>query len=364
MLEALKKYFRRQSKPWKMAMIFSMVLFLLIFFIIVWNLPVFSKKSRFTAVSDFIELAAQKNFSTEQKCVGCVRRLLDGVYASPEEENLPPVAVMIDNHSDASPQAGLEKASLVYEAEVEGGYTRFMAVFATVEKIAQIGPVRSARPYFVDWAQEIGAVYAHCGGSPEALVAIEQRGLADLNEMYNGQYFWRPGDRSAPHNIFTSSDNLNKFLENKKISNDGYPFWQFKNDTPVSSSSVDRDIVVNYKSPGLKAVWVYNKADNDYIRYSGGQPFFSAGGNLVSAKNIVIQFVPAKVIDDKLRLKMSHIGSGSAIICLDGLCREGDWSKSSASSRTKFSYKEAEEVSFNAGQTWIEVVRPELKVDF
>jgi hypothetical protein len=291
-------------------------------------------------------------------CEDCVRRKIDGVYVDPATANLEPTAIMIDNHPDARPQYGIEKANLVYEAEVEGYYTRLMAVFASGEKVDKIGPVRSARPYFVDWAQELGAVYAHCGGSPEALVDIEQKGLADLNEFYNGQYFWRTTDHVAPHNIYTSTENFSKFVAAKNVAASDYSAWQYKDDTPVNNSSSTAEIPINFQVPEFRSKWVYDKTDNDYIRYFEDKPELTAGNDLITAKNVIIQTVSSTVIDAELRLKMQDVGSGEATFCLDGVCRTGRWDKQDYSSRTRFTYADGNEVKFNAGTTWIEVMRP------
>ena len=106
--------------------------------------------------------------TTPDACPDCVRRPLDGLMVKPEIASLRPYAVMIDNLAAARPQFGLSAASLVYEAPAEGGITRYLAIFSADQTSSQIGPVRSARAYFLNWAKELGATYVHVGGSPEA----------------------------------------------------------------------------------------------------------------------------------------------------------------------------------------------------
>jgi hypothetical protein len=364
MLEKIKSYLQDKTKLWKTAMILSIVLFLVILFFLIWRLAVMPGKNEGGARNTGeAQNAAGGSAAAGNECPGCVRRLLDGVYVAAGDANFPPVAVMIDNHPLARPPAGLEKANLVYEAEVEGSYTRYMAVFANRDKISLIGPVRSARPYFAHWAAELGAVYAHCGGSPEALVEIARRGIVDLNEFYNGQYFWRAEDRTAPFNIMTSDGNIKKFLENKKIASGDYSFWQFKDDGPSTSPLVS-EIGIKFKLSDFQVKWIYNPPDNDYIRYLAGTPQLTQDKNPILAKNIIIQIIPAEVIDEKLRLKMEEVGTGIAVICLDGECRKGKWEKKSVLARTKFYYENGEEVRFNAGPTWVEAVRPEIEVTY
>ena len=116
-----------------------------------------------------------------------------------------PIAVMIDNHKQAWPQAGLNKAYLVYEAIVEGGETRLMALFKGVT-VDKIGPVRSSRHYFLDYAMENDAIYAHYGWSPQAESDIKQYKINNLNGITESEKtFWRVRDKAAPHNAVTST---------------------------------------------------------------------------------------------------------------------------------------------------------------
>ena len=126
-----------------------------------------------------------------------------------------PIAVMIDNHSGAWPQAGLNKAYLVYEIIVEGGETRLMALFKG-QDLDKIGPVRSSRHYFLDYALENDAIYVHHGWSPQAKNDIASLGVDNINGISESSSdFWRVKDKSAPHNLFTSTDSILKIAERK-----------------------------------------------------------------------------------------------------------------------------------------------------
>ena len=116
-----------------------------------------------------------------------------------------PIAVMIDNHKGAWSQANLEKAYLVYEIIVEGGETRLMAVFKG-QDLDKIGPVRSSRHYFLDYALENDAIYVHHGWSPQAQSDISRLGVDNINGIQeSSSNFWRVKNKSAPHNLFTST---------------------------------------------------------------------------------------------------------------------------------------------------------------
>jgi hypothetical protein len=288
-------------------------------------------------------------------------RLLDGVYVQKGEENWRPWAVMIDNHIDARPPAGLAKANLVIEAEAEGGITRYLAFFASGEKIKKIGPVRSARPYFVDWARELDALYVHVGGSPAALAKMARENILHINEFYQGEYFWRDPKRARPHNVFTSSDNLEKYLRDKNISPTANFFpWPFKDDIKLESRPASGTIAIGYWQAGYEVRWEYNHQNNNYLRYVGGQIFEDDSGEQITAKNIVIQYLPAKIIDEEKRLEMKVVGEGKALVCRDGVCHDGVWRKRNVSARTRFYNQNGQEFYFNRGHTWIEVTRPGL----
>lgn len=292
---------------------------------------------------------------------GLVTRALDGVRVEPGQENLYPVAVMIDNSPEARPQAGLSGANYVIEAEAEGGITRYLAIFDSGEIPEKIGPVRSARPYFVDWAQEFSAVYTHCGGSPEALVKITREGIIDLNEFYRADTFWRDSAGVAPHNVYTSGELLKKFLATKNLDEGKFFPFIFKEEADFDARPEQNEVNITYRLRGFHVNWVYNKDSNDYTRFVSGQEYKDAQGETIKAKNIIIQVADARVLDSALRLEMTIIGEGEAYVCRDGVCQAGTWKKKSSTARTRFYDANGQEFEFNPGTTWVEVVRPDIE---
>jgi hypothetical protein len=357
---AKRKYKNKKIKRSSLAL--GVAVFVLMIFIVGLRYASYDYYSITRGKASVVSNFNLKEEKPAEKCPGCVRRLLDGVYVEPAKENSFPVAVIIENHPDARPQSGLSKANLVYEAEAEGGITRFLAFFAPStqeQNLKKIGPIRSARPYFVDWARELSALLVHCGGSPAALAKISKEGVFNLNEFYNEDYFWRDNAISAPHNIFTSSDSINEYLEFKNAQKGRFLGWKFKNDKELKEDSeITSKITVDFQSPDFMVEWKYDKKGNDYIRYMGGKQHKDANGDEIRAKNVIIQYVKARVIDKELRLEMEHIGKGEALVCLDGRCERGQWRKNSDVSRTRFYHGNGDEFEFNAGTTWIEVVRP------
>jgi hypothetical protein len=290
-----------------------------------------------------------------------VRRYLDGVYVNKGEDNLFPIAVVIDNHPDAYPLVGIAQANLVYEAEVEGNITRYLAFFAGTDEIPEIGPVRSARPYFVDWVNEFSACISHCGGSPAALAIIKKENILGMNEFFQGGYFWRASNRIAPHNVMTSYKNLRAYVEDKSETEGKYFSWQYKDDKPLKERPASTTMIA---LPEIGVSWEYNKDGNNYTRLLLKQVHKDAQGNAITAKNIVLLYTDMEVIDELLRLEIKTTGTGKAVVCQDGECFSGNWSKRSASARTRFYNEDDEEIEFNAGTTWIHVVSENYNISY
>lgn len=293
-------------------------------------------------------------------------RILDGIAVDEESKINPPIfAVQVENMVDARPLSGISKANLVYEAISEAGITRFLALYVSDNFVKEIGPVRSARPYYVDWASEYGALYAHSGGSPEALRLIPEYDVLDLNEFSNGKYFWRSRQRYAPHNLYTSTELLSEAFAIKNGEVKNFEPWQFKNETEFDGRpSEERRIKIYFSTKTYEVGWQYNRETNDYLRYQAGIIQQDRDGSEVRAKNIVVQFVKMVTLDVVGRKRMETVGSGAAIVFQDGLKIEGEWHKEKKGDRTKFYDSNGIEIKFNPGVTWIEVVPINTEVEY
>lgn len=291
-----------------------------------------------------------------------VRRAIDGVKVVSNRSNNFPVCVMIENLVEARPQSGLERANLVYEALAEGGITRFLAVFAGNDIITKIGPVRSARSYYLDWAKELDCLYAHAGGSPDALRKIPEYGIDDFNQFFNGTYFWRDSElrktRAQEHTLFTSSELLARAFRDNNFPLVGtFSTWKFADDlardlrpaTPVS-------ITIPFSTFNYKVDWTYDRTTDLYARSLGEKPHVMENGSQIMAKNVVVQYVATSLADDKGRLTMQTIGQGKALVFKNGGVTETTWKKPAREERTRYYDASNNEIIFTAGPTWIEVL--------
>jgi hypothetical protein len=287
-----------------------------------------------------------------------IRRAIDGVYAPAKEANRYPVAVMIENLVASRPPSGLAKANLVYGALAEGGITRFMAIYAGQMNISQIGPVRSARPYYLDWALEYNALYVHAGGSSKALADIGTYNVFDLSQFRDPQYFVRDATRQVAieHTLYTSGASLVYALRDKKAASGSYTTWKFKDESALADRpTTDKNISIDYSSFNYKVEYKYDRQNNEYLRYLAGQIHKDRDGAEIRAKNIVIQKVKTTLADEQ-HLAIETIGQGAAIVFRDGIAVPGRWEKKSRTDRTLFYAEDGQEITFNAGTTWIEVV--------
>ncbi|MDX9893089.1 MAG: DUF3048 domain-containing protein [Patescibacteria group bacterium] len=287
-------------------------------------------------------------------------RLLDGARVMKTEANLKPIAVMIENHADSRPVAGLDQASIVYEMVVEGDITRFLAIFDQNFSAKKIGPVRSARPFFVELAEEWNPVYFHAGGSQEALEILRRSPIYNINEISaDGIYFWRDSARGVPHNLYTSSDLIKRALAAKGIDLIAtFEPWNFKDDNPVSDQqAIVSELVVDFSNNPLYSVrYQYDAESNDYRRYLGNGVHKTETGIILKVKNIVVQHTKADVIDSYGRLAVDLATGGRAEIYQDGRKIDAYWVYQDG--RTKFfiDQQNSEEVKFNRGPIWIEIV--------
>lgn len=306
---------------------------------------------------------------------------LDGTMVSQEDANRHPLGVMVENHVDARSQSGLSQASLVYEAIAEGGITRFLAVFGP-KGAAKVGPVRSARTYYVDWIRELNGYYAHVGGNYDALQLIKSVGILDLDQFANPSAYWRDKTKkvSSEHTMYTDTSKLYGIAGDKKYTTaNSFIPWKFKaittteesadstGDTTATPSTFPSAtaIAINFGNASYNVSYSYDKATNSYLRNLAGKAHIDAENNAqLSTKNVVIQTVNRRSTVTAINENgyiMDTVGSGAATVFQDGIKIDATWKKENENSRTRFFNKTTSaEIEFIPGPTWVEVISPEL----
>jgi hypothetical protein len=291
---------------------------------------------------------------------------LTGLLVSPEAATRHVIAVMIDDQKDARPQSGFNAAAVVWQAPAEGGIPRYMLVFQDTVP-GSVGPVRSARQYYIDWASEWNAVYVHVGGAPGALATLRSKGHGELvwnadEFRYGGTYLWRSTERVAPHNVYSDGDHL-RALAAKVGATDGplEPAWSFGPGLVVEARPVGATIVVNY--PYETITYRYDAPTNTYRRFidkATAPQVDAADGRVVAPSNVVILRMRFGALNDghpeKHRLDADDVGSGEAIISTNGRIIDGTWSKDSVSGATLLFDAAGKPVTLTAGQTFVQVI--------
>src|SRR4029078_4277314 len=294
---------------------------------------------------------------------------LTGVLVPPAVAARHPIAVMIDDLGPARPQSGFSAASVVWQAPAEGGIPRYMMIFQ--ENIpGEVGPVRSSRYYYIAWAAEWRAVYAHAGGSPQALPAPRQKGSGQLvynaDEFRWGNSFWRVKKRFPPHNLYTDGDHLRKIAKSVKAK-DGpmETAWKFGADLAQMARPRGGRIQVAY--PYNQITYRYDWKSNSYLRGVTGaaKQTDGASGARVAPKNVVIMLMKFGPLNDgshKHRLEADVVGTGTAWIATNGPTIKGTWRKKSLTDPTQFFDANGKQVTLTVGQTFVQVLQTGSKV--
>ena len=289
---------------------------------------------------------------------------LTGRLVSPAVAARHPIAVMIDDQFDARPQSGLSSASIVWQAPAEGGIPRYMVIFQdTLPK--DVGPVRSSRYYFIAWAAELRALYAHSGGSPQALATLKSKGNGQLvynaDEFRWGGTFHRISTRFSPHNLYSTGAKLRALA--KTVGAKDAPIdwpWTFARDAALGRRPVGGRIQVSYLANAIR--YDYDRASNTYLRSVTGETrqVDAATKRRVAPKNVVVMLMHFGPLNDnhpaKKRLEAQIIGSGPAWISTNGRTIKGTWKKTSLTSATRFFDAAGKPAVLTVGQTFVQVM--------
>lgn len=287
-----------------------------------------------------------------------------------------PIAVMIDNNTNAWPHSGIDKAYIVYEIIVEGGETRLMALFKG-QDIDEIGPIRSSRHYFLDYAMENDAIYTHFGWSPQAQSQISSFGINNISgQAYDSgssrsetSKFWRSPSRNAPHDAYTNTDKLLAIAEDK-----GYRTTSTKDsvlnyvvdEVLLEEGQVAETVSIPYSGSSNVIRYEYDEETKTYVRYSKGEKQVEAKSKKdITVKNIIITFAENTLLNDgsgKGRQDVKTVGTLDGYYITNGKAIKIECVKSARDEQTVYQDLEGNEIEVNDGNTYIQVCPKNAKV--
>lgn len=267
----------------------------------------------------------------------------------------PSLAVKIDNAPEARPQSGLDVADVVYEEVVEGGVTRFIAIFHSAAPPVA-GPVRSVRPMDPDILSAYHGLFAYSGGIPAFVSLMRKAPVQDVNvDVATDGYSWDKS-RRAPHNTFISPE---KLWPKAKGDNAAPPqaMFDFRGAGEPFGDADAAGVSITY-SPRASATYDWDAAAGQYKRSENGTAHVTSSGAQIATQNVVIQFVTTRTLGYKDQsgtnvVESEVVGSGDAWILSGGRITKGRWSKSSQSAVTKYTDSAGNPVKLAAGRTWV-----------
>ncbi len=281
-----------------------------------------------------------------------------------------PIAFMIDNNTNAQPQASLNSTYMVYEIIVEGNESRLMALFKGKD-CDSVGPIRSSRHYFLDYAMENDAIYAHLGMSPQADEQMKTFGINNINgQAYDTgaartatSLYWRATHKKAPHNAYTNIPSIKQIAQSKgySLTSEQDSVLNYVEKEVVldgENAQVANTITIPYSS-GHKVRYEYDEETGRYTRYSKGRLMKDeVTGESVTTKNLIVTFAENYTLNDgenKGRQDVVTVGSLDGYYITNGKAIKIKCNKESRSAQTQYVDLEGNEIEVNDGNTWVNI---------
>lgn len=287
-----------------------------------------------------------------------------------------PIAVMLNNLKKALPQLGVSQADIIYEIPAEGGITRMLGVFQSVDRVGNIGSVRSARDYYVSLAYGHDAIFLHAGGSPQAYTAIKKwrvTALDCVNGPYEGTLYWRDADRrknaGLEHSVLTSGATILELLPTyKRVTlshQEGYAYpMSFLPQGERASGESAYSLTIQF-STYKTGVFIYDPESGLYKVEEYGAPYVD--GNTreqVAVKNVLVLRTDVSNVqgDDKGRLSVRITGTGSGQFFCDGTVQDITWSRKDNASPMTYTTADGGELNFGVGHTYVNIIGKSAQV--
>lgn len=294
---------------------------------------------------------------------------LTGMPIDDKWANSRPIAVMLNNLKAALPQYGVSQADIIYEVLAEGGITRMLGVFQTVEGVGKIGSVRSSRTYYLELALGLDAVYLHAGGSPDAYDKIKAWSVTALdcvNGPYEGTLYWRDQERiktaGYEHSVFTSGDTILELFPTysfRQEHKDGYTYeMSFLDDGTPAGGETALEITVPF-STYKTGVFSYDADSGLYMVEEYGNPYVDGNTDKqVGVTNVLVLKTDCSVItgDDKGRLDVELTGTGYGYYACGGKIIPIQWSKAGRNNQFVYTTLDGKEFSFGRGSSYVNII--------
>lgn len=289
---------------------------------------------------------------------GKVQSNVNGEWVDPEVNERKPVAIMINNIGEAMPQSGIGNADVIYEMIVEGGITRLEAVFTDYSGLTKIGPVRSARQYYVRNAEQLDAFFVHCGTSILADTELARGKVVNLDAMGAvGNYMtYRDNSRVAPHNLYTSEEGLNDaldYIDADLNHRDGFsPMFIFNTENQDLEGGQTANKITtaysNYRAPYFE----YNSEDKQYYRFQyGDKQIDDQTGEQLKFQNVLILFATTYSTDGYL-MEVENVGGGvGGFYATNGSYIPIKWVEEEGT--IHYYTEDGKRLKMNPGKTWI-----------
>lgn len=297
---------------------------------------------------------------TDDNHEGEMKSHLTGLWVPVETGTKRPYAIQFSNFKTVRNQWGIGQADIVYEALVEGGITRLLAIGENFSG-DRIGSIRSSRHYFASFADEYDAIYIHYGKTKYATSKIKELKIDNLDGEtgIGNTVFYRDKSMKAPHNAFTSLEKILAGIEKKGYRTEHNPDFEphfkfYDGDTDINGTDCNK---ITIKYPYNKPYLEYNPSDKLYYRYQFGEVHKDSNtGEQLAFKNIIVQFVKEWDIDKNGYQTMElENAEGTGYYITNGKMIPITWKKNESKKWMRYYDSSGQELTLNPGKTYIAV---------
>ena len=288
-----------------------------------------------------------------------------------QESDSRPYAIMLNNHKDALPHCGVGAAGVIYETCVEGGMTRYMALFSDPAAAGPIGSVRSARPPFVDIVHGYDAIYSSASAAQNVLDMISEQDLDYINALSSG-YFYRDEERleymAYEHTLFIEGKDLVKLAQENGMRLNRKPDASYGltfDDSAAFGGAPAERIDISFQDGGKQTHAVYDPQKNAYTLNQYDMEYVDGNTDEpVLFRNVLILNANRWVLSNGVHVQMDTVGEGTGYYARDGKLVPIKWSRSDVSDPFTYTYEDGKPLTFGVGKTYVAVIQDGAPVEY